>query len=264
MPIQQIQVRRRDTSHNSQIDSREYPAVVPHGLYTFNGRGGSFIDSQLRSFTYFELLPAAAVAAGTEKLFTLKGANTPVAAQSTTGGLSLTTGAANTNMAAVGAVAATGMTNGVTATNNLRFSTRVNLTTIAALLAGFGLDQTPADVNPTAAGGDGATFIFDPTILLASGLPAAAQNNFILFTKVGGAATYLDSGIKVIAATDYDLGIEIDGNLQPNFFINGVLVGVGPALTAAVNLGVIAGVKTLEAVLKNCHIRFTKLSRLIG
>lgn len=254
-----------DKSHNSQIDKRSLVPVNGHSVVRFNAQGDPLTDSILNSFEYFELLPAAAVAVGTSKLVTVLG-TTPTVIQSPTGGVQLQSIATATNQAGVGAVATTGFTALLTGANQLRFSSRVSLPVITKVIVSAGLNQTPADVDPSVAAGDGAAFVFDPD--LAASNPAVAPvsgANWLLHSKVAGVDTWVDSGVKVLAAQDYDLRIELDANKVPSYYINDVLVGTNTALaTGGANVGVCAGIRTTEALAKVMHIRFARLSRLIG
>lgn len=249
-------------------DSEETITVRPLSRLQFDGSGNGHTVSLLSSLTYFELLPVVTtVVATSEKLCLLIGTNTPVAAQSTTGGLKLTTGATNTNQAGVGGIAATGFTAPITATNGITFRTRVSVASLLTMLASAGLNQNPTDIDPTATAGEGCTFVFDPTnsMVAATAATAAQALNIILASKVAGADTFIFTNVPIVANQDYDLAIQLNADLTASYYVNTVLVGTSPALaTANATLAVLAGVRTLANTAAAMNVRFAQLARLIG
>lgn len=249
-------------------DSEETLSVKPLSRIQFDGSGNGHTVSLLSSTTYFELLPVVTtVVATSEKLALLIGTNTPVAAQSTKGGLKLTTGATNTNQAGVGGIAATGFTAPITATNGLSFRTRVSIASLATILASAGLNQNPTDIDPTATAGEGVTFVFDPTnsMVAATGATAAQAANIIIASKVNGADTFIFTNVPIVAGQDYDLFIQLNADLTATCSINAVVVGTSPALaTANATLSVLAGVRTLANAIASMDVRFAQMARLIG
>lgn len=238
------------------------------GQLQFGNQGQAICVSKLNDFDWFSLLPAASVAAGSDKLTTLLGTNTPLATQSATGGLTLTTGATNTNIAGVAAVAATGFSVPITATNFVVFRSRINLPSLATMYASVGLATVVTAISPILGStADGAQFLADPTnSLTASTLATTAQAlNWILVTTVNGTSTYIFTGIPIVALQDQVLDIVVNTNLTYSYYINSVLAGtsVTPG-TLNATLKVIAGVETLASATAAVTIRFIQLERQIG
>lgn len=260
-------VFRRFLPNPEKRDSQEQVPVIPLSSWQFDSGGNSYTASLLRSFSYWELLPAAAVTAPTDKLTLLIGANTPVAAQSASGGLSLTTGATATNQSGVAGIAATGFAVPVRANNNVVFRTRVQLASLATMLATIGLGTAVASIVIAQAAADSAQFLADPTNSLTgtTGATNAQALNWIICTNVAGVSTYIFTNIPLVAAVDVDLLITINPNLTYNYYINGVLVGtsVTPATVNAA-LRVLIGVETLAAATANMLVRYAQLERSIG
>lgn len=238
----------------------------------------SFAEGYLSSFDNFELLPAAAVAAGTSKLLLANtgsvNAGTNTWARATKGGVLITT--TTTTPTSGDANILTGVTNtpmqqAISTTNTFRLQTTVNVPTITSLLVQAGFGQAPSSTNPGAAnsGTDSAEFFFDPTNALSSGATVA---NWILRARgSSGTVTYSSTSVPVTAGRDYDLAIEMGTGLKPKFYIDGVLVSDS---TSSSNVGAITlaattqicqfGVKTLTAATRSLEIRYAKVNRMIG
>ncbi len=234
----------------------------------FNNYAGTVCVSMLNVFNWFDLLPASSVAAGSDKYTTLIGSNTPVATQSATGGLTLTTGGTNTNIAGVAGVAATGFAVPLTATNFVIFRSRVNIPSLATMYVSMGLATAVTAITPILGGSaDGAQFLADPTnsLVASTGATTAQSLNWILVTTVNGTSTYIFTGIPIVALQDTVLDIVINPNLTYNYYINGVLAGtsVTPGTLNAA-LRVIGGVETLATATAAVTIRFIQLERQIG
>ena len=268
-------------------DSQEIFDVTAHSRVQFDGNAAAYTASLLTSFTYFELLPVVTtVVATSEKLCLLIGSNTPVAAQSTTGGLLLTTGATATNQAGVAGIAATGFTAPITASNGIQFRSRVSLAALVTNYVSAGLNQNLTDVNPMATAGEGAAFLFDPanTLTATTGATAAQAANVILTFKVNGAYSYIFTNVPIVANEDYDLYLFLNTDKSVTFYINGIAVGtlatgataaqvaanagyLGvtlPLATANATLSPVAGVRTTANATASASIRFLQMSRLIG
>lgn len=234
----------------------------------FGNRAQAVCVSMLNVFDWFDLLPAASVAAATDKYTVLIGSNTPLATQSVTGGLLLTTGATSTNQAGVAGVASTGFSVPLTATNFAIFRARMNITSLATMLVSCGMATTVTSLNPVFGGSvDGAMFLADPTnSLVASTAATTAQAlNWILVTTVNGTSTYIFTGIPIVAGQDQNLDIVVNPNLTYTYYINSVAAGTSvTAGTVNSALRVLAGVETLASATASAAIRFIQLERQIG
>lgn len=193
------------------------------------------------------------------------GTGTEVIGRSTYGGVLLTTGssgAADTS-GLVGVTLKASRTL-INSTSLAWFGTRLRMASAAALLVSAGVQTTiaDADVNPTANAGDGATFIYDPTAVITTGLAAGTLLNWICHAKIAGADTYIDSGVPVVAATDYTLEIKFNSSLKPVYYINGNLVATNAlAMTDAITPYAVLGVYTTAAAAKTLDIHCVSMSR---
>lgn len=232
------------------------------------GWDGNFKSVALHGLlTFFRLLPAAAVAAGSEKELVTLGTATEVIARSTKGGVNVKTQASspadNDNAMLIG-IANTASQVPLTAAAKPKFGTRVSLTQIAELAFGAGLDENITSPIGSATAGDGAQFLFDPTNEQATGV-ANYATNFILAQKVAGADTYIDSGVAVIAGQFYDLAIEYGADLKPRYYINGVLVGTGVAGTSGGNVHPVIGVQVAgTGAQKDFDCQYVSVERSLG
>lgn len=230
-------------------------------------------DGKVRSIsshamlTFFNLLPAAAVAAGSEKELVSLGTGTEVIARSTKGGVNVKTQASspadNDNAMLIG-IANTASQVPLTAAAQPKFSTRIAMTQIAELVFGAGLDENITSPIGNATAGDGAQFLFDPTNEQVTGV-ANYATNFILAQKVAGADTYQDSGIAVNAGRFYELAVEYGADLKPRFYIDGVLVGTGVAGTSGGNVHPVIGVQVAgTGAQKDFDCQYVAVERLLG
>jgi hypothetical protein len=206
----------------------------------------ALLHDQALPFTDFALLPAAAVATGSDKLILISGTGTEVIARSATGGVNLksqaTTPADGDNIIGV-AVSTTAFNAPITAASLIWFATQVSIgaTGFATCFASFGLNENLTDVDPTGTAGEGAMFLYDPTVEVTTGLATAAHANWILCHKVNGTDTFTATDIPVVAGQLYDLDIKIGSDLKAKFYIDGNYVGQGPALTSGDTVGVFTG-----------------------
>jgi hypothetical protein len=195
--------------------------------------------------TFFRLLPAAAVAAGTEKELITLGTGAEVIARSTKGGINVKTQAAgpadNDNAMLIG-IATTASQVPLTAASKPKFSTRISLTQILEIVFGAGLDENITSPIGSATAGDGAQLLFDPTNEQATGV-ATYATNWILAQKVAGVDTYQDSGVPVNAGQFYELAVEYGADLKPRYYIDGNLVGTGVAGTSGGNVHPVIGIQ---------------------
>ena len=237
--------------------------------------------------TFFDLLPAATVATGSEKQLLLSGTGTEVVTRAPRGGCRITTqattpadndqvqlaGVANTNLGLASSAA-----NGPFRIDGLgKIVVRgiLSLPSIASHFAAFGLDENITDVDPSGTAGDGVRFVFAPdnatTELAVS--PALSSTglyaNWMVHQKIAGADVYFPTNVPVVADRNYDLRIEIDENRKPAFFIDGNLV-VGPsqfsAMTADSQMAVMAGVEVTAtaAAQKSMDLRYVGAGRLFA
>lgn len=248
-------------------------------------------ESLFLARSLFNLLPAAAAAAGKDDLLLTLGTGTEVIARAAKGGVNVktqaTTPAASDNALLI-PVAGSNMIMPITAVSQLRFATRVNLTQISdytsdatkvtsAILFFAGLNETQSNVDPTTDAGDGAGFIYAPSpgvagapvaLTQVTGLPAASLPNWVLHQKVAGADTFIDSGVPVQAARDYELVVQYGPDLKPLFYIDNVLVGTGTGVaTTGHSVGVVVGVQiqnSTPAGQLNFDARYAALERFIG
>jgi len=220
---------------------------------------------RISSFTSFELLPASAVAAGTDKLtFINTGATPGTLARATKGGISYPTGGASGNASVLTGVSATAFRPTITATSKVIFAARVSIPTITNVLVQVGLGQAPSATDPGAAnsGTDSAEFFFDPANALASGLGTTALGNWLVrWRSASGTVTYRDTGVPVVAGHDYNLAIAFNDSIQPVFLINRDIRAVGVALATGIVMIPQFGVKTSTAAARSFECRFAKVGR---
>lgn len=254
-------------------DELEAVTVLPLSSWCFDDGGNSFTRSLLSTFNYWDLLPVATtVTAVSDKYTLLLGSNTPLATQSTKGGLTLTTGATSTNLAGVGGIAATGFAVPIETTNNIVFRTRVNLASVATMWATAGLSQTStaAGVPVAVAAIDQAQFLADPTNALVAntGATAAQALNWILCTNVAGTCAYIFTSIPIVALVDYQLqinGIQSGSLALWQYSINGNVVGTSVAgATIGTAVKPVIGVETTANATAAMDVRYAQLERSAG
>ena len=250
------------------FETQEIIPVKPISNLQYGAFGESISVSKLNVFDWFDLLPVATtVVATSDKYVLLIGSNTPVAAQSTTGGLLLSTGATTGNQAGIAGISATGSAAPITATNQLILRSRVQLPSLTTNYLSMGLNSTVTNVNPIADGAEGASFLADPTnsLTASTGATAAQALNWILVTSVATVVTYTFTNVPILAAIDYQLNIILNPNLTWSFYINSVLAGT-PAAVATLNtvVKIIGGVDTTANTVATGIIRYWQLERSIG
>lgn len=220
-----------------------------------------------------DLLPiATTLTIGNDPYGVITGTGTEIVARAAKGGVNLksqvTTPADNDNF-----FFASTANNGLQALINAKtrnvWETRVAITNIAESFYSFGLNENPTDVDPTGTAGEGAMFVFDPTgefVTVANGFATNGSANWVLAHKVNGTDTFADTGVKVVAAQDYELRIEIGTDFKAVFKINGETVGTGPALTDGDSMRTLLGgeLTATPAGQKDFDYRYISLSREIG
>lgn len=223
-------------------------------------------EERLGAFTSFNRLPAAAVATTADLDMITLGTGTEVITRSTLGGINIQTQAStpadNDNAMVIPAATGTGMYRVTSATSQIMFFSRLRMASIANLTVSAGVDENQTAVYPDGTAGEGAIFVFDPTSAITMSGITSAQHaaNWIAHYKIGGVDSYINTGIAVVAATDYKLAITIGTDLKPRYFINGTGVGTGAALTTAKTVGAKVGVQTETAAQKDIDVRFVKMS----
>lgn len=120
-----------------------------------------------------------------------------------------------------------------------------------------GLKLTNTSVSATDA--NQAFFRFQDVATLAAGL-----GQFQCVTGVSATNTTQLSGVTVALSTTYHLKITVDANRVPRYYINGVLVATGPALTTAITLKPYVGIQTGTTAAKALEVRAIRLSKAIG
>jgi hypothetical protein len=269
--MKQVLVRTRGLKGEDSLYTLDTP---PNTVVAFDSNGTPYAQRN-RGLVQedFRLPPSTSVAVGTSLLFTESGTGTEVIGRATKGGANLksqaSTPADNDNVLLV-PVAGSGVIHPINVTSRIIFEARVAINTITYMFAAIGLSELFTDVDPTGTAGEGAMFVFDPTAEFATGVNSAMTGsvlgNWLLAHKVNGADTIADSGIPVVAGRDYVLKIEVDADLKANFYIDGVFVGKGPALTSGDSIGAFAGLElaATPGEQKDVDIRYIEVSRAIG
>lgn len=258
----------------ASVDKQVEAEITEQAALVFDGNGDPRTMSPWGFFTTFGLLPAAAVAAGTEKYLVSIGTGTEVIARAAKGGVNVktqaTTPADNDNAILTG-IASTASQMPIRVASRIIFRTRVNLSQITQIVFGAGLDENLSSPIGLATAGDGAQFLFDPADengLVAANPTTLVAANFILAMKVNGTDTYKDSGIAVVAGRDYELEIRVGEDLKPNYYVDGVLVGTGAsALTDGDSIAAVIGIQINAASpsgQKDFDCRYVSMERRIG
>ncbi len=243
------------------------------------------------AFDVFNLLPAAAAAAGSDDLLLSLGTGTEVIARATKGGVNVKTQAstpAASDNSMLKPVANSTMNVPLTAVSQPQFRTRVSITTISdptsdatlvtsAICAFAGLNETTTHVDPTTDAGDGAGFLYAPNpgvggapvaLTTPTGLAAATALNWIAHQKVAGVDTFIDTGIAVVAGQDYELHVIYGPDLIPLYYINGKLVATGvSAGTTGHTLGVVVGLQIMNSTPAgqvDMDVRYVSVGRFLG
>lgn len=93
---------------------------------------------------------------------------------------------------------------------------------------------------------------------------AVSTTGFTACTSIGGTDAEVEcSGDAVAADTAYRLGIKVSSTGVPRFYVNGIKVATGSALTANTVLLPFIGVQALTDAAKSLEVRWARLSRLI-
>jgi hypothetical protein len=136
--------------------------------------------------------------------------------------------------------------------NQVCFEAVIRTATITAVTIWAGLKLTNTPVIAT--DNDQAMFRFST---------ADSNTTFRAVYSVGGTDTNVDTGVTVVANTNYKLAIELDSNRRAHFIINDKEYAVSSALTNDVDLIPYIGVLQEGATAKNLNIVYEKISRVI-
>ena len=137
-----------------------------------------------------------------------------------------------------------------------RLEAQISLVAITACIARVGFFEDvaqPADLASVGSDDNAAFFIFDED-------NTTSATNWVAVINVGGTDTAYDTGVAVAAATEYRLEIRVDSSRIPRFYINGVLVATGTALTTAVSHVPMVAIATDTAGAKSMDVRYIRAS----
>lgn len=136
--------------------------------------------------------------------------------------------------------------------NGCRFEAIIELPAITALLFQFGLGLTSTlDL----------TTDNDSVKLQFSTEGATSTTNWTATTSIGGTDVEVDTTRTVEAAKSIRLGIHVNTSRVPRFYVNGVKVHTGGALTAAAAIKPFMGIQALAAAAKSYKVRAVRGSR---
>lgn len=269
----QVLLRGRD---NTGGDFEKFAEVPAPGRLHVDNRGLPRGVSLYERFVPFNKLTLASAPTTVAQMYTNlfefihSGTGTEVVALSDDGGVNYktqaTTPADQDNVLITPVATATQMYAKLTASARWRLAMQVSINTIVTVMASLGFDENITAVDPTGTAGEGARFLFDPTKAVTTGLTTAQHLNWILAHKVNGADTFTATDVPVAAGQDFELVIEIGADLKAKFYIDGVLVGTGPALTSGDTVAAFFGIKAVGTPdgQQDMDIRYVGLSRAIG
>lgn len=92
---------------------------------------------------------------------------------------------------------------------------------------------------------------------------ATSTANWTAATSIGGTDVEADTGVAAAASKSIRLGLTVSSLRIPRFYINGVKVYTGSALTAGANLVPFAGAQALAAAAKTVKYRSVRCSRVL-
>ena len=266
----------QDYRDSTGADARATFDVPSQGQTYLNSAGKPSGVSRYSRLVPFNKLTLASAATTVAQMYTNlfefihSGTGTEVVALSDDGGVNYksqsTTPADGDNVLITPVATATQFYAKLTASAQWRLDMQVSINTVATLFASFGFDENITDPDPTGTAGEGARFLFDPTREVTTGLTAAQHLNWILAHKVNGADTFTATSIPVTAGQDYELTIAVGIDLKAKFYIDGVYVGIGPALTSGDTVAVFSGLELTATPdgQQDMDIRYVCLSRAIG
>ncbi len=94
--------------------------------------------------------------------------------------------------------------------------------------------------------------------------PATNSGKWQAINSIGGTDVATDSGLAVVASTQYHLQIKVDASRIARLYINGALVGTSAALTDATDLIPYVGVSASAVAVKAIDIYGQSISRIAG
>ncbi len=135
-----------------------------------------------------------------------------------------------------------------------RFECQVELPSIAAIRVHAGLGLTAAlDLTTD---DDQAKLVFD-----TSG--STSTSNWTVATSIAGTDAETDTGTAAEASKTIRLGVWVSSSRVPRFYINGIKVHTGSALTSGVNLIPFVGLQALTGSAKTIKVRSIRVSRVL-
>jgi len=270
MANRKLEFFRRGLHSDDKLESISIPNG---GRVLFDVRGNAFAVPHNTTVDNFELLPAAALAAGKDPFFLVVGTGTEAIDRAVKAGLNLktqpTTPAAGDNVF-IAAVSKTGMSALLNTKSLPRLSGVFSLPIITGLFGFIGLEQNASDADPSGTAGDGVAICWAPdgasAFTVATGLTAGDHANLIVHHKVGGVDVFTATAVKLVAGQDYHFVTEFGEDLKAKVYIDGVLVATTGALTTATELRTFAGVElTATAIaVKEIEARHLVLERTAG
>lgn len=270
MAIPRLNLFRRGVNGEDKLESIQ---IKPGGRVLFDGLGAARGVPGNTTYDNFELLPAAALAAGKDPFFLIVSTGTAQIARATKGGLSLKTRSATPttgDTVYAAAVAETGASALLNAKSLPRLSGILSIPVITALFGFVGIEQNASDADPSGTAGDGVGICWAPdgaaALTVATGLTAGDHANLFVHHKVAGADVFTATNVKLVANRDYSFAIEFGADLKAKVYIEDVLVATTGALTTATTLRTFAGVELTATALgvKEIEVRHLCLERTVG
>jgi len=213
-------------------------------------------------FDSFAQLPAISADVGYTKSlnFEILGTNavsTDCARSTTIGGIALTTHGADNDST----ILLPHLTSGLSAWTGVKWGTenqvnwetviRTGTITTALYWAGLKLTNTPTEATDN----DQVYFKYDTDI---------PDTTFIAVYSIADTDVEVDTGVTVVANTNYKFNIKIDSSRKAHFYIDDVEVACSTALTNDVDLIPYIGVKQLAgSITRTLVVVYEKISRII-
>jgi hypothetical protein len=146
------------------------------------------------------------------------------------------------------------LTAGWTTDSEPRFEAIIELPALTAIRVKVALALTNAANRTTDDNQVG--FMFDTA-------GSVSTANWTAITSISGTDAEADTGVAALAAKSIRLGVAVSSTRVPRFYINGVKVHTGSALTTAITLLPFIGVQTLTTAAKVVNVRGVRISRLL-
>lgn len=252
-------------------DSYQGLSVPPNSRLRFGNQRQGIAEPLLYELDSFPKLPVITTAVATSDQFFLVAGTNAVSAdvtQADKGGIKMATHGSDNDQTLLAAASNMRFHPKITATDLIEFAAQVSVGQIGALsgFSSFGLNENVTAVDPTGTAGEGAMFWADPANeVTATHLATAAQAlNWILAYKVNGADTFAFTSVPIQAGVDVFLEIKMGTDLKPLMYIDGVLVGTGPAMTLNDSWKAFAGIQAGAASAQFIEVRYIATGRQIG